>query len=363
MKTKRILAMLLSVVMMFSVMQPAFAATSVSTIFNSDFEEYAMDAVQRYIGVCGTDLSQAELGLSQPLQSYNGADNARIFFLFDGDSCIGELAVAYVNGEFASSFTLGDFSPVTDAYKESEPFSLITQGEALLLATNISTEVISGVVDYAETISTFTQEHDEASLQKEVLTLTPFACPVIPASSTRGAVGDGKTLNVTHVGNADSPDTDEGLCWAASLAMIIMYKTHETGITALSLYKELKDHSLASDFPCGEESWIRLALELHGFSESDIYHEMVGLSFIEVMNLIVNDRPIYCGIKNTRFAHAVVICGYSQGYGYNYYRLDDPNINGTVLVQLLPSAAATTFTYSVPNGYIYNTWYRTCYCY
>lgn len=181
-------------------------------------------------------------------------------------------------------------------------------------------------------------------------------------SDNRAAIDESHYITVPICANATSPNTDEGLCWLASILSMLQYNQKALGYNTLSLNNFLVSYYDPQyySFPEGNDTWIIRTFTHFGYSLSDYGH--TGLSFFSVKSIINANKPIYASLKTSSGinSHAVVICGYSR-YShtgltiYYTYRLMDPNVTSGYVTVSVPGTG-TTFTYGS-----YTSWWRHFY--
>lgn len=356
MKTRRqLFCFLLTIVMLFSLTTPALAGELTT---EETLEDYAYAAMKRYIGINGLG---RELNMTQPIRISNRSDDAWTVFLFDGVNCVGKMTVARVNGSFTSSFCAGSYDAVEPLVARNMPFALTVKDRSLLLLGENTSATLEGptvLLSAAETKALLSSAQSQtASLRKVTLTEAEMA-----AKST------GYMLDVPFVAIGYSPDTGEGICWAAAMASIIRCRTGMYSyLTAVGLYNVLSNtYDSAITNPHANAIWLSRCLDLYNLSYSTYG---AGTTYDGVKNIIENQRrPIYAGLRATlSVAHAVVIAGFTSGYGYDYYILVDSNLDevedfdtdtptGIIHVEVT-NRSATSFTY--PAGdFTYTSWFR-----
>ncbi len=345
----RIILFALSFAMMLTI-SPNYALASYTDSINALYEDYAVEAIQRFILISGIGTEGADFSISQPVPVYNDDDEYnKAVFLFQNGNCVGQMMTTYVNSQFVSSFVQCDFQAVTEISVQKTPFILISFDEALWIVTSEASEVIVGQGCGELPMATTDQPEN---YENQVLELTPISLPehtVRPKSASY-------LLDVPYVENSTSPDSGKGICWAAAMASIIMYRTGINGITADDLYDTLREYydSNVYWYPDGSCPWIERLFSWYNLSYT---HKHSGTNFDTVKSIIEYDgRPIYCWITRTNGAHSVAICGFDSGYGYYYYSLVDPNVENPVWVQVSSSASSNSFTYASSYGYTYTGW-------
>lgn len=360
---KRIISVILSFVMVIGMCATTFAAESVPDVAGVTQEEYmkeAEDTMKDYIRINRMDTS--DLSMSQPI-SINGSndENNRAIFLFRGTKCIALMMFTYVNHEYASSFSEGDYSEITDALDKNQNIALVSNEECMVMLTDDSWEVITGNEDFAQEIAL---SKARASYEKQIFNLTPIVFSDEDATNDAKSSTSEKTLNVTRVKNKTSPDTGVGLCWAASMVSIIRYRAGKSDLTIDGLYNTLKSRYPSDEYgyPVGTDEWEKRCFSLYSLSYT---HKDTGAFYFNVVPIIQDNRPIYAVFKRTGGSHAVVIAGYGNNGENYYYKIMDPSNKDdampTLLTVKLSSTATMLFTYNSPNGYTYTQWIRHMY--
>ena len=284
----------------------------------------------------------------------NASDiNKRIFFVFGEDTCIGILAVTYIDDGFVSSYMPICCSVIDTDAENDTPFVLISDEEHLLYRSMTETVVLTG-----NTSKAISQNVSLAWTPCETLLLSRININTnrIEQSGSRGS----RVLSVPIVANAISPDTGRGLCWTASMASIVRFRgAGGSSLSALELYNLLKTNYPSAGTPIGTATWIGRCFSLYSFSYSQ---HSSGMIYDSTKSVINNNLPILCELETSASTdqHAVVISGYENEYGYYYYTLMDPNCSGIVTVQIT-NTSATSFIYATTWGPTYTNWYYTMY--
>lgn len=172
---------IISAIICFAMLVGMYATTS-ATSFSSgpipdiagvrqeDYMKEVEDTIKGYIRMDGIDTFN--LSMSQPMPIY-GADleNMRDIFLFRGNECIGIMALAYVDNEFASSFGAGDCDPITDAFNKNQSIALVSGETCLFMFTDDGWTLVEGHDIFAEETA-LSKTGD--SYKRQVLSLTPI---------------------------------------------------------------------------------------------------------------------------------------------------------------------------------------------
>ena len=352
---RKLLSSILIVLLLFSNISPVIAVESQNS-------EPPTNALQEYLDQClpyyllgqGLDPTDDSYSLSQGLEIANSSDpNKRVYYLFCDDVCMGELIVTLNGTEYVSSFMYGPLPAVTAAYRSGAPVSLYIEGDSCYLWTPDGTTQMSGPkTSISSTVSTTSTS---LNLSPTALTTTSLSL-TLPAQVYGTSVGERRQLNVPYVENDTSPDTGDGLCWAACVASIGAYSTNTSPLTAIEMYEWVKDEVfvLGYTYPIGIPEFEVPALELFGLN---CYAVTSGLEYSDVVLFMDNDMPISAGIKNSSntYRHSVVICGYQVLPNTPMIYLMDPNTEN-IISTVIP-AGSTSFTY-VTSYCTYTEWYK-----
>lgn len=360
MRKKRYLCLLLSILFLFTFFTPAYAdnALIAESTLTEQCTDYAVDSMKRYIGLHGLG---ANLKMSQPIPVHNNQDDdVWAFFLFDSSYCIGLMMISYVGENFYSSFhSSSNYSLLNTITIQNTPFALVSQNESLLLATNNDVFVLNGHSDISSKNSLILSFDN---LDQHKINLEPIALSENEPLNTNMVRSNSFALDVPYVANQDAPDDEErGLCWAASSAAIFSCRTDGSiSLSALSLYTQMRNMYNPSiyGYPEGTPTWVKRCFRAYNLQFT---HLSSGITYEAAKNIIENqERPIYAHLTRDGGNHAVVISGFTSGYGYYYYVLMDPNVDGTVTVPV-SNDSSTTFTYPASYGYTYTGWAHTIY--
>lgn len=360
---KRIISIVLSFVMVIGMCATTFAAESIPDIVGvaqDDYMKEAEDTIKDYIRICGIDVSNLSMSQPIPINGSNDENNHAIF-LFSSMKCIALMMFTYVNNEYASSFSEGDYVEITDALSKNQNIALVSNEECMVMLTDDSWEVITGNEDFAqETVLSKAR----ASYEKQIFNLTPIVFSDEDAIYDIKSSTSEKTLNVTRVKNKTSPDTGVGLCWAASMVSIIRCRAGKSNLTIDGLYNTLKSKYPSDEYgyPVGTDEWVKRCFSLYNLSYT---YKDNGAFYFTVVPIIQDNRPIYAVFKRTGGSHAVVVAGYGNNGENYYYKIMDPSNKvdtmPTLLTVKLSSSATLLFTYNSPNGYTYTQWIRHMY--
>lgn len=344
---RKVLSISLAVLLMFCCVSPvASLATE-----EDPLQQYINEWMTYYLLAQDLDIENNVYHLSQGIPILNGDDSdKRAYFLFSGDACIGELIVTKIEDRFVSSFSYGEISEVSVAYRSNTPVCLYVNKQATYLCTPNQLIHLYGLENASA--ATLSEGMGTQDLPLECLTLSPLSLQLPLATQRSSSNFDELILDVPIVPNDTSPATGDGLCWAASIASIGSYKTNVTPYTALQIYNLVRSHYGTE--PTGTKKYI-----LGGFDILGLNYEYSpgGLEFSDVKLFIQRNSPIYASIRdaNGNNAHGVVICGYSAYNGATLVRLMDPNKDFITYGSFYSDE--TTFTYAV-SGTTYTDWYR-----
>lgn len=291
-----------------------------------------------------------DMYLTQGFQINNDSDpNNLAYFLFCGNNCMGELIVTTVNQSFASSFLPLEMPNISDAYINNQSITLILDEDALLLFSEGTYSTLTEEITLANETQNYSNITSSYAPSKIFLTPILYNAVIAPYDYGSSLTSSYGSLEVPNVSNAYSPDTDEGICWEASIASIGAYRTNTTAKTAVGLYNSLK--SIYGGIPIGNTTWEGRAFSYYNLNYT---YQSSGSTYETTKSRINNNRPIMASITNGTKSHAVVICGYQSAQGgYYYYQLMDPNVSSYVIIQI--PFNSTNFTYASNSG-TYTTW-------
>ena len=95
-KCKKIVAGFLGVVIALSLLLPV-SASALQTV---DYDAYAISAAKGYTQMC--EITEECAYLSQDYEIENSLNTGnRVYFLFDGEECIGRIIVAFINNQIS----------------------------------------------------------------------------------------------------------------------------------------------------------------------------------------------------------------------------------------------------------------------
>ena len=114
---KRMISMILSVVLLLTFLPLKGLALESDTL-----HEYAREMASQYLSMNNVN-PNGMFYLSQGLEIVNAADgNARVYFLFEQETCIGKLEVTQVDGQFASSYVHYPYEAITELLEKDKDF-------------------------------------------------------------------------------------------------------------------------------------------------------------------------------------------------------------------------------------------------
>lgn len=355
--SKKIISGFMALVTVISMFQPLY----VSAVENTAYDAYANEMACEYAEMTSL-YSGEQISLSQGYEIYNDSnDNNRIYFVFNGNECVGELIVTYNNNEFWSNYMQNEIEDITTALSNEVPFYVCAVDKSLLFCTENQALVFDGpevASGYSVNRMSSTSYNVNDVFEMEKLELKEIEVNEnVMYNRTTYAYGNTSTaeygkLEVPVVKNSTVDGV--GICWAATVSSIAAYRTGDTALSAKTLYDNLDDKYLGS--PTGNVTWVKRAFSYYGL---DYTYKASGTNYAGVKACIQDERPIYASITDGEVGHAVVICGYQSAQGgYYYYEIMDPNRSSTVLVKV--SSTSTNFTYT-HGAYTYTTWRRRFY--
>ena len=308
---------------------------------------YVLEALRDYEDSFISDTHKDSYFVSQQYPIYNATEDCYVTFVFSDNKCIGSLTISFVEGEYYSSFHQGEDPLITACLKERTSFYLYYHEDWVYVYTGYgcflwfdggsSANKLIGKktpLNFGEIISL-----NEIQVQKRVR-----------ADDMGPDIGGSfPTLNVPFVKNDRSPVSNKGLCWAASMASIIMYRKNLTGLTARSCYDSLKSPDRPD--PIGTCDNISLLYAWNGLHYTHLHK---GFSLYSAASILRSGRPIYCWLTTqTGKSHAVVICGVDHYNGKVRYVLMEPNgiaVNSGRTYVVVNDYNSLHFTYLAQGG-------------
>lgn len=341
---------------------PVLAREEIALINDKPVEQFVSEEVsyytrmmKRFIELEQINDRREELKYTKPLLVNNAENDNKIIFLFSNGKCIGIINYSYFKGEYVSSFAKMDIPFITTCVATDRKCALFLADNSLWAVSGDYCERISG----QQTNTIMEKQNCGGFTQKQLELENLYEKNEANTKSNY----DSWLLTVPLVSNAVSPDTNAGLCWAASTASIILYRNSSFNggnLDAITLYNYLKSFFPPTlyGFPYGTDVW---NLRAFGIGTTSHSHVHSGTNFSTVKSIIADqNRPIFAGLyhtatnnNDTDANHAVVIRGCDYGYGSYFYRIMDPNMSNYVIVPLTNGS----FIYDAYNGPTYENWY------
>ena len=364
---KKLICLILCFAVMTIFIPSAYASSTNEDVPTLDqYISYAYSSLPALSRLPDVEFPVDGIYISQPLEIINDAnENSYVFFIFDQGTCIGELIVAYIDGEFHSSFLYAELSVVSNAYEHSISFTLLSLDNILLMYTAESTEIIvgNGVVDDAlrNKVSDYYAQNSVSEYTENVLVLTFIPSSVSPRYS--GLPYSTATLDVPFVDNLTDPD-GFGLCWAACVASIVRFHRPTARTDAWTVYSSvLMEYGAAA----GYSSTVKNALDLFGilgyrYTTSQISIETLTAS-IDNGHPVIISMGIAPGVGDK--CHFVVVCGYRcESDGTDYLQIVDSNVDtGKIWISVNRHSQTNTIYYLAPYKppVTYREWFETIY--
>ena len=349
---KKIISIIISIVMIANCMIFVASATNITetTVFSEDGAyTYALEVAGKHIGISGdaTNMS-ASYSISNGYKIVGSADpTCRAFFAFMDNDCIGQLNVAFLDGRYFATYYSDDLPLITDMYENDSPFTLYRANDRVYLIDNEKSYVFNGADDNDPFFSNV--------LNKTPITTSAITVPASKSRVTRAA--SDRYLDVPIVAN-DVDIYKRGLCWAACVASMVMYKTSYTGLTSLGVWGQLvrsRGMTIEESYNV-DSSYTQIAFEEYGVRTSSISN---GMTFNTVKTHINSNDPIAAGIVSdlsSSIGHMVVICGYNQTDSEYWYQLMDCNVVNNYTYVIIDDPTDTDFRYVASNGTVYKNW-------
>lgn len=306
----------------------------------------ADDAVYYLLKAANQDMSK-DYYISEQFEIKKDAKKGEtIAFVFDEKRCVGEILSSCSKGGYV--FLQEKCGEITDIFKDKKKVAVIRiDSDHICVQCENSKEVLClyGTFENMEQFQNIADQYIEISLRHLVFDGDE-------KKGEKAVIDENKLLNVPLIANDTSPDTQDGLCWAASILSIVKYSCTTSITTALGLYNSLKAafNPEYNGYPEGIPMWEERAFNLLNYSITN-YDYSIGMSFSYVKSIIDSGKPIFAGLfaNSTQIEdHGVVVCGYSRFSNtglitYYYYTLMDPNSSNYVIVAV--PGTGTNFTY------------------
>lgn len=352
---RHMVALFLALIMMFSSCAVVFAeetALEVPTNCEVGLTAYAKSMAESYLRI---NNQYGDYSISQGIPVWNDQGLSKyIFFVFSGNKSVGYLSVADEDGTYYSSYVSENFHEIDLALNAGTPVAIINYQEACYLYCAGKYVLISGIVK-GNITTELGNSISDANLCYETLSLSSINVTAI----TRGSTYE-KLLEVPIVSNSTSPDTGEGLCWAACISSIGAYKTGTSPVYARTVYAYAKDnvevnHSNGTpyEYPVGIVEFVQpTLLEMYGV----LYYQYGAyISANSILNILDRDIPIYMAISRSAGWHAIVLCGIIIDGSSCHFIVMDPNVPSGHVTIFVPNPT-TGFTYATSYGYTYTAW-------
>lgn len=352
MRLKRILGVLLSVVMCFSLFSFNVAADEAKS--SEAMDEYAFNTMSLYVSL-DTKSNYGNITISKPMSLNNydgGANNKTVYFALRNEKPVGMMTVDIANGSFVSSFTQIDYPEITSAYENETPISLNIINECLVMYDGRKTSLL--IDSKGEGIS-WNQRSANAPLEVIENTNKPLE---IVNYNARSVILN-RQLDVSRVKN-DSVN-GIGICWAAVTAQNINY-LKGTNYTARNIYDTCADNYTGT--PSGNSTRYKRAYNLYNI---DVTISEAATNYTQIYGLLNSGRPIGMSLSRSGGAHSVSLSGITAidtpSLQAVYY-IVDPNVSSypiAVDVSYAVMQNGSNFTYATSYGYTYTKWTRTVY--
>lgn len=336
-KTYRLIASLLLFVTVFSFTVPANAVSARDAVDTSiDYYDYIETVLPRYLSTENA-VKYGEIEVSDPIEIVNGAEeHGRMFFVTNNGSYIGQLAVAYSEGSFHSSFMFDSDEYIDAILSENTPFAIVAYEDDLVIKTAQDSKMLT-VGELPDEINTYSivrySSVDFVAVDVDVET---NAARELPSEEYYVSLAVPQVDNDTVNG--------VGLCWAAAVASVSNYRK-DTSYDAMDIYNALD--GLYSGTPAGNETWYSRAYSYCNMS----YTYTDPMEFVDLYDALDSkDRPVIFRVRRSEngsyIGHAVVLRYLCGGNEYTTYGFVDPNKTNTVYVDFYsPTCDPAEFEY------------------
>lgn len=276
--------------------------------------------------------------------------------VYSGNSQIGVLSFGYnENGELISTY-----SESLDNKIENKKSLLIRTDGALIQYSNDEQKIlydtkerkIKLTVNLGEVDQLFTSI-DDAIFASDPLEINDYIYQ--SSSFTTLSISESQILSVPYKSNATVSDEygSRGICWAASIASIVDYKTYYSR-TALQIYQENRNLGLTG---VGDKTNKLAAFSRYGLSAS----ETSPKTYSSVKSYITSNKPIMMDFFSSTSGHSVVLKGFTKDdVGYVTYSIMDPNYSGTTILDVSSSAQSSGSALYFP---LYGMYWKYSYVY
>jgi len=169
------------------------------------------------------------------------------------------------------------------------------------------------------------------------------------------SISESQILSVPYKNNETVSDEygSRGICWAASIASIVDYKTYYSR-TALQIYQENRNLGLTG---IGDKTNKLAAFSRYGLSAS----ETSPKTYTSVRSYITSNKPIMMGFFSSSSGHSVVLKGFTKDdVGYVTYSIMDPNYSGTTIIDVSSAAQSSGSALYFP---LYGMYWKYSYVY
>ena len=312
---------------------------SADSIMSSAENDYIIYALQEY--------SRNDIGQKNNI-SYsnsfiingNNDDNARAYFVKNGDHCIGELLVT-VSSQYGyiSSFYPIDNTSLDKWISESRPIGLFLCNDVIAVQSGNDYFVLGN------------SDNSILRLPKEKV-INQSVCQWNTAqimerpSATRS--GNSCYLPVGIVGNATVGGM--GLCWSASCAMVSNYRL-STSYTATSLFNSVASYYNA--LPSGTTEWYAKTYYYCGM----IFTMTSRLPYSTLLTFLQSGIPMIFRIypnTSSNDGHAIVLRAVEVGDENPVYSFADPNYTSGYLNIIVPDSSGVSFPIATNTGTYYD---------
>lgn len=357
---KKFLSLLLSVVMMFTLSIPAFAASNdsskiVSIESDSELYSYAARTFPQHLyalletGDLPGSASNYTLGQSFSIFNTEAQTNSTCFPVLYNGEIVAIFEVSSISSEYQSSLSIS-FANELSAFLTSgqmKKFILITDGVHLHAYDGIKSVEIFQLYPDGDIFTPSNLNYISSLFSKTQVTTTTYTNLTTSQSqlALRGPVGprEYKTIDVKGVSQGSHP-----WCWAATCAALINYYKGES-LTAKTVAEYV--------FPDKPEQGGRWEDMKKAYNHWKLYPTETGvISFSDVKSEINSDKPMHLGLKG----HSVGLIGYEDWVG-----VPGEN-NSRILILLEPNGgvhksvnlnSSGNFSYSLGGGA--NAWLST----
>ena len=347
MKNKLIICFILLVVCIPFVGSISVSADSDDT----EKKQFIYSTLSDFLDIQNIDFDSNVL-ISEPFEVYDFnndgiIDNREIYFIIRGNKVIGRLAFNIVNNEFQANYLALSNSIFDNLYQNNIDFAYgFYDNNTIVLINN----------EFRTFDNTVIGNSDELELNCETKTITrdlvnnSFVALTLSEcySTTRSSLLFNKQLSgVTHVSNSKTP-SNNGLCWAATMAMKINRESPSwSNMDADDVFWNMR--IMFGEDPIGDIEWYKKGYPRFGMD--NLTYKSGGMTCGQVSSAIQNNKTIHADLwtsssaKGKKEGHSILISGIKIYSDHAIYTIYDCNQDYGMFYQYVSSQAMSNPAY------------------